>query len=186
MWGEETLVICWGEYKPVQSQWNNSLGVPQKTGNGTTTQSCSSTLAYFQRNEIRVLKTRLYHYVHHSVIHNSQDMETTAVFLCGWMDEKWCDNAYCIYISYMCCASSLSHVRLSVTPWMDCSPPGPSVHRSLQARILEWVAMASSRGSSQPRDQTQVSCIAGGFFTVWAIREVHILYMQCIIYSVFV
>ena len=35
----------------------------------------------------------------------------------------------------------------------------------LQARILEWVAMPSSRGSSQPRDQTQLSCIAGGFFT---------------------
>ena len=41
----------------------------------------------------------------------------------------------------------------------------------LQARILEWVAMASSRGSSQPRDRTQASCIAGRFFTVWAIRE---------------
>ena len=41
----------------------------------------------------------------------------------------------------------------------------------LQARILEWVAMPSSRGSSQPRDQTQVSHIAGGFFTVWATRE---------------
>ena len=43
----------------------------------------------------------------------------------------------------------------------------------LQARILEWVAMPSSRGSSQPRDWTQVSCIAGGFFTVWATREAH-------------
>ena len=41
----------------------------------------------------------------------------------------------------------------------------------LQARILEWVAMPSSRRSSQPRDRTQVSCIAGGFFTVWATRE---------------
>ena len=41
----------------------------------------------------------------------------------------------------------------------------------LQARILEWVAMPSSRGSSQPRDQTQVPCIAGGFFTIWATRE---------------
>ena len=41
----------------------------------------------------------------------------------------------------------------------------------LQARILEWVAMPSSRGSSQPGDQTQVSCIAGGFSTVWATRE---------------
>ena len=44
--------------------------------------------------------------------------------------------------------------------------PGFSVHGILQARILEWAAMPSSRRSSQPRDQTQVSCIAGGFLTV--------------------
>ena len=43
----------------------------------------------------------------------------------------------------------------------------------LQARILEWVAMPFSRGSSQPRDQTQVSCTAGRFFTIWATREAH-------------
>ena len=54
---------------------------------------------------------------------------------------------------------------------MDCSPPGSSVHGILQAWMLEWVAMPSSRGSSQPRDQTQVSHIAGGFFTIWATRE---------------
>ena len=41
----------------------------------------------------------------------------------------------------------------------------------LQARILEWVAMLCSRGSSQPRDRTRVSHIAGGFFTTWATRE---------------
>ena len=46
---------------------------------------------------------------------------------------------------------------------MDCA-----VHGFLQARILEWVAFPISRGSSQPRDWTQVSCIAGGFFTSWA------------------
>ena len=40
-----------------------------------------------------------------------------------------------------------------------------TVHGILQARILEWVALPFSRGSSQPRDQTQVSYIAGGFFT---------------------
>ena len=51
---------------------------------------------------------------------------------------------------------------------MDFSPPGSSVHGILQARILEWVAFCFSRGSSQPRDQTQVSHTAGGFFTVWA------------------
>ena len=49
---------------------------------------------------------------------------------------------------------------------MDCSPPGSSVHGILQARILEWVAIPSSRGSSQLRDQTQASRIAGGFFTL--------------------
>ena len=57
----------------------------------------------------------------------------------------------------------------------DCNPPGSSVPLSclgiLQARILEWVAMPSSRGSSQPRDRTQVSSTAGRFFTVWATKE---------------
>ena len=51
---------------------------------------------------------------------------------------------------------------------MDCSPPGSSVHGLLQARILEWLAMPSSKGSSPPRDRTHVSCgycIAGEFFT---------------------
>ena len=47
---------------------------------------------------------------------------------------------------------------------MDCSPPGFSVHGILQARILKWVAIPFSRGSSQLRDQTHVSCIAGRLF----------------------
>ena len=54
---------------------------------------------------------------------------------------------------------------------MDCSPPGSSVHGILQARILEWVAIPSSRGFSQPRDQTWVSYTASRFFTFWATRE---------------
>ena len=49
---------------------------------------------------------------------------------------------------------------------MDCSPLGSSVHGILQARILEWVTIPLSRGSSQPRDQTWVSHIAGRFFTI--------------------
>ena len=62
---------------------------------------------------------------------------------------------------------------LCSTLWnpMDCSPPGFSVHGILQARILEWVAIPFSGGSSQPRDQTQVFYIAGRFFTTWASRE---------------
>ena len=54
---------------------------------------------------------------------------------------------------------------------MDCSPPGSSVHGIFQERILEWVVISFSRGSSQPRDWTQVSLIAGRCFNLWATRE---------------
>ena len=56
---------------------------------------------------------------------------------------------------------------------MDCSPPGASLHGIPQARILKWVAIPLSRGSSSPRDWTQVSCIAGGLFMYWATREAY-------------
>ena len=58
------------------------------------------------------------------------------------------------------CAYCVTQSCLTLCNRMDCSPPGSSVHRILQARILEWVAMPSSRGSSQPRYQTQVSCVS--------------------------
>ena len=54
---------------------------------------------------------------------------------------------------------------------MDCGLPGSSVHGIFQARILEWVAISFSRGSSTPRNQTWVSCMVGRHFTVWATRE---------------
>ena len=54
---------------------------------------------------------------------------------------------------------------------MDCSPPGSSIHGILQARIMEWVAIPFSRGSFQVRDWSRLSCPAGRFFTIWAIRE---------------
>ena len=54
---------------------------------------------------------------------------------------------------------------------MDCSLPGSSVHRILQARILEWVSTAFSGGSSWPRNQTWVSHALGRFFTIWTTRE---------------
>ena len=69
-------------------------------------------------------------------------------------------------------------VKVLIAQWcltfcdpMD-SSMGSSVHGTLQARILEWVAISFSRGSSQPRDQTKVSCIARRFFTIWAARQV--------------
>ena len=71
------------------------------------------------------------------------------------------------------CAAVLSHchVWLFVTPW-TVARQAPLPMEILQVRILEWVAMPSSGGSSQPRNQTQVSHIAGGFFTIWATKEV--------------
>ena len=64
-----------------------------------------------------------------------------------------------------------AHSCLTVCDPMDWSPSGSSVPGISQARILEWVAISSSRGSSQPRGWTQVSHVAGGFFTSWATGE---------------
>ena len=60
----------------------------------------------------------------------------------------------------------LAQSCLTLHDTMDCSPPGSSVHGILQARIVEWVNIPFSRGSSPPRGQTQVSHIAGRFFTI--------------------
>ena len=61
---------------------------------------------------------------------------------------------------------------------MDCSPPDSSVQGILQARILEWVAIPFSRGSSWPRAWTRVSCVASRFFTIWAIGKSQGSYKQ--------
>ena len=70
---------------------------------------------------------------------------------------------------------SLSRVQLFATPWTVTyqAPPsmGFSLHGILQARILEWVAISFSRGSTRPRDQTGVSHISGKRFNLWATRE---------------
>ena len=64
---------------------------------------------------------------------------------------------------YVLCV--LSHSAMSDSLWPTvCDPPGSSVHGIFQVRILEWVAIPFFRGSSQPRDPTQVSCFAGRFF----------------------
>ena len=62
---------------------------------------------------------------------------------------------------------------------MGCSLSGSSVHGIFQARVQEWTAISFSRGSSQPRNQIQVCCIAGRRFTVWATREARIMKWFC-------
>ena len=83
-------------------------------------------------------------------------------------------NSQCLYV-ISCTHNPVPSVQFSpVTQscWTLCDPMDYTVHGILQARILEWVVLPFSRGSSQPRDWTQVSCIgiAGRFFASWATR----------------
>ena len=63
---------------------------------------------------------------------------------------------------------------------VDCTPPGFPVHEILQTRIQEWVSISFSRGSSQPRDRTPVSCTTGRFITRWATRLILIITVETI------
>ena len=71
------------------------------------------------------------------------------------------------------CAGLCLVTQCCLTLWdpMNCSLLGLSVYGDSPGKILEWVAMPSSRGSFPPRDGTRISCIAGRFFTIWATRE---------------
>ena len=70
-----------------------------------------------------------------------------------------------MHVLYVCVWVLVSRLYLTLCDPLDCSLRGSSVHGILQGRILEWVAISFSRGSSHPRDQTQVSCLGGRFFT---------------------
>ena len=83
----------------------------------------------------------------------------------------YCYSAHLTYTQSVCVCVRVTPSCLTLCDPMDSSPPGSSAHGILQARILEWVAIPFFRGSSWPRDQTCISCIAGRFFTIWATRE---------------
>ena len=83
----------------------------------------------------------------------------------------WPSTLWCPHYSRVCVA----HLCPAICNPMDCGSPGSSAHGILQAGILEWVAFPFSKVSSQPRDQTCISCIAGRFFTSWATREAPLL-----------
>ena len=90
----------------------------------------------------------------YSVLHAGLRYSSTIIYM-------WLSNTQCTLDSQLC---------PTVCDPKDCSEPGSTAHGILQARILEWVAIPFARGSSWPRDWTQVSCIAGRFFTLWATR----------------
>ena len=98
----------------------------------------------------------------------------------------------CVYVCMCVCVCVCVHARaharakllqscLTLRDPMDCSPPGSSVHGILQAKKLECVAIPPSRGSFGSRDRTPVSCTAGRFFTIWAIREALVSFGSCLI-----
>ena len=112
--------------------------------------------------------------IHNSpnLFHSNQTSEFILSFLFPHLASQFPSGLYACVCVCVCVLVAQSCPTLC-SP-VDCSPTGSFVHRFLQAKILEWVAISSSKGSSQPRDQTQVSCIAGRFFIIWAKREVHI------------
>ena len=103
-------------------------------------------------------------------------------FPSGFMHIKICNLKGGMYreerkeIVLTICTLACSVTQLCLTLWnpMDCSLPGSSVHGISQARVLEWVAISFSRGSSRPRNPTRVSHIAARHFTFWATREIFI------------
>ena len=100
------------------------------------------------------------------------DTHTHILLFIKWINSKVLLYSTRNYIQHhkCVCIQLLSRTRLFVTP-RTIAPSGSSVLGILQARILKWVAMPFSRGSSRPRDWTCVSCIAGRFCTFWATRE---------------
>ena len=87
----------------------------------------------------------------------------------------------CVYI-YMKVKVLVVQLCPTLCDSMDCSLSGSSVHGIVQARILEWVAIPFSRGCSQPRDQTWVSCIAGRFFTIYTQTHTYIYILFWILF----
>ena len=97
-------------------------------------------------------------------------------------------SLYCLrFLNVVMCVCVLNRFsRVWLCDPMNCSPIGTSVHGIFPSRILEWVAISSSRGSSRSRDQTLISCIsciAGRLFTCWAIGKPPVLSLKCLISS---
>ena len=79
----------------------------------------------------------------------------------------------------------VSHSVVSDSLWpMDYRPLGSPVHGILQARKMKWIAIPFSRGSYWPKDQTWVSCTAGRFFTIWAIKEAYAASQCGLLYAI--
>ena len=88
-----------------------------------------------------------------------------------WLAEAQTCPIKAPFLKIACIHAKLLQSCLTLCDAMDCSPPRSSVHGILQARILEWVAIPFSGGSSQPRDGTCISFTGRGILCYWATRE---------------
>ena len=144
MRGKETLVLCWGECKLVQLLWKNSMEFPQKIRNRTAV--CL----------VAQLCLTLYDPMDcnppGSSVHGDSPGKNTGVGGDALLQGIFPTQRSNLGLPH--CRWMLYHLRHQGSP-----------------RTLEWVTYPFSSGSSQPRNQTRVSCIAGGFFTSWATRE---------------
>ena len=107
----------------------------------------------------------------------------------SWTHTSTCDFSFVVsnsLVFHQVFKGSIN-VKVIVAPLCPafCDPMDYSVHGILQARILEWVVFPFPRGSSQPRNWTW-SLIAGGFFTSWATREAHLMYVRQILFCSFI
>ena len=91
------------------------------------------------------------------------------VQICSWLNDKKYTSGW--YRNEKNTLGAWMEVKVIQSCLTLCDPMDYTVHGILQPRILEWVAFPFSRRSSQPRDQTKVSCIAGRFFTSWATKK---------------
>ena len=116
-------------------------------------------------------------YKHHTTVSCNPEINSRRQWWSKWLsflvflmlDLKSPDQ--CLLPSWNRAVCLVAQSCLTLCDHMYCRWPGSSVHGIFQTRILVWLAVPSSRESSQIRDQTQVSCITGRVFTIWATRE---------------
>ena len=125
------------------------------------------------------------HWCKSKVIHMNTilDHKHILVYLESWcmMELMFQMNRSISLFFIICVCVLVVQSCLTLCDAMNRSPPGSSVHGFLQARILEWIAIPFSTGSSWPKDQGLVFCITGRFFTIWATGKSFSLYIKCLL-----
>ena len=145
----------------------NSLAVSYKAKHATTIWPGSYTPEYLSLKNKNYAHTHLYINVHRSLVTKNRKQPRCL------SPGEWLDKLWSIYtMEYCCLVAKLLSVWLFCDP-MDCSLPGSSVHETFQARILEWVAILFSRGSSQTRDWTHTPSIGRQILEHWATKGTH-------------